>query len=133
MRSLKLGFGIIGALLPILYCGGLFFYFLNVGGSVQGAVSTGLGPTLLGLGAIGVFFVLPMALKILRAVSGTGTPRPVSPDQPPALPAGESAFDADAALARYMARKAAEGNAPAAPFPPRGEATARPVFGRKTG
>lgn len=136
MRSLKLGFGIIGALVPVLYCGALFLYFLNVGGSARDAVSTGLGPTLLGLGAIGVLFVVPLALRILRALPGASpnadAPRLARSDKPLPAPAGEDGFDPDAALARYMARKAALAPAPS-PAPLAGKAPGRPSFGRKTG
>jgi len=48
--------------------------------------------------------------------------------RPAAVPEGD--FDPDAALARYLARKAAEAP-PAEPAPPPRVAPARPVFGRK--
>ena len=45
MQSLKSVFGVIGALVPILYCGGLLYYFLDLSGSVHEAQTLGLGPT----------------------------------------------------------------------------------------
>jgi len=55
-EPLKSEFGVIGALVPILYCGSLLYYFLDFSGSVQEAETDGLGPTLLGLGAVGLLF-----------------------------------------------------------------------------
>jgi pyruvate/2-oxoglutarate dehydrogenase complex dihydrolipoamide acyltransferase (E2) component len=54
-------------------------------------------------------------------------PARVAPAPAAAPPAAEPGFDADAALARYLARKAAEAAAPA----PRPAAAPRPAFGRK--
>lgn len=120
MRSVKLAIGIALALVPLVYCGALFFHFLDTAGSVQDAVGIGLGPTLLGLGAIGVLFCVPVAWKILRA--RTTSPETPAPDDSP--------FDADAALARYLARKSAEAEGVAAP-PSAGSVPVRPNFGRK--
>lgn len=53
---------------------------------------------------------------------------PVRPSTPTPEPAGDG-FDPDAALARYLARKAAEESTVPAPLPAAGPA--RPVFGRK--
>lgn len=126
MRSVKLAFGIVFALVPIIYCGTLFFYFLDTAGSVQDAVGIGLGPTLLGVGAIGVLFCIPVAWKILRALhtprTRAASPASRAPDEP--------AFDADAALARYLARKSAEAEGTTQPSSA-GPAPTRPAFGRK--
>lgn len=127
MRSVKLAVGIVFALVPLVYCGALFFYFLGTAGSVQDAVGIGLGPTLLGLGAIGVLFCVPVAWRILRALH-TPRARTANPEAP--APDEASAFDADAALARYLARKSAETEGGDAP-PRAGPAPARPSFGRK--
>jgi hypothetical protein len=51
---------------PILYCGGLLYYFLDFSGSVQEAEMDGLGPTLLGLGVVGLLFCIPFIVKIVR-------------------------------------------------------------------
>jgi len=129
-------FKVILAFLPVAYCGWLLFYFLNQGGLNDSAVADGLGPTVIGLGLVGLLFCIPLVFKLIRLVV---TPRgPKSDASRPDLsePSEESGFDADAALARYMARKqaAAEGlpsSAPAAA--PAGEVPQRPSFGRKIG
>ena len=61
MQSLKSVFGVIGALFPVVYCAGLFYYFFGVAGSVEEAKEIGLAPTLLGLGAVGLLFCIPLA------------------------------------------------------------------------
>lgn len=129
MRSMKSVFGVIGALVPIAYCGALFFYFANVGGSVQDAVTSGLGPTMLGLGLIGLLFFIPLVWKIVRAISAPPSKRgAAAPEQEEA-----SDFDPDAVIARYLAKRAAEGHAPPTPLPPHdgGPTPPRPGFGRK--
>ncbi len=50
MRPLKSVFGVIGVLGPIIYGGGLLYYFIDLSGSVQEAEAIGLGPTVLGPG-----------------------------------------------------------------------------------
>lgn len=110
MGSVKSVFVLVGALIPIAYCAGLAYYFFGVSGnSLQGATAIGLGPTILGLGAIGLLFCVPLLIKLMRL----GTPKPSrgKPARGSDDDAGEP-FDADAALARYMARKAAEGGSP---------------------
>lgn len=126
MRSVKLAIGIAFALMPLVYCGALFFYFLDTAGSVQDAVGIGLGPTLFGVGAIGVLFCVPVAWKILRALH-TPRARTTNPEAPAP---NDSPFDADAALARYLARKSAEAEGTEAP-PSAGSVPVRPSFGRK--
>ena len=70
MRTLKSVFGVIGALVPILYCGGLLYYFIDSSGSLQDAERNGLGPTLLGLGTVGLFFCIPLIVKVVRIFAG---------------------------------------------------------------
>jgi hypothetical protein len=101
MQPLKSVFGVIGALVPIVYCGGLLYYFLDTSGSVQGAEAIGLGPTLLGLGAVGLLFCIPLIVKVVRIFAGPRSPGSSMDDD------GDG-FDADAALARYMARRSSE-------------------------
>jgi hypothetical protein len=67
-------FGVIAALVPVLYCGGLLYYFLDNTGSVEDATAIGLGPTLLGLGAIGLIFCIPLIVKAVRLFSGPRSP-----------------------------------------------------------
>jgi hypothetical protein len=117
MRSFKAVFGVIAALLPLAYCGYLLLYFKQVSGET-GPVETGLGPTMLGLGAVALLLAIPLLLKIVKLFAGTPGGQ---------IAVEESSFDPDAALARYLARKAAGGVEvpPADPPPPGG-------FGRKT-
>ena len=132
MQSLKSAVGLIRVLVPVLYCGGLLFYFFDIsGGSAEGVEAIGLGPTMIGLGAVGLLFCVPLIVKIMRIVSG-----PRSPGSGPDKPADDddSGFDADAAIARYMAQRSAEAvpSAPAArPARPAGGSAPRPGFGRR--
>jgi hypothetical protein len=129
-------FGVMGALVPILYCGYLLYYFLDLSGSVQEAQMDGLGPTLLGLGVVGLLFCIPLIVKIVRIFARPRSPGSGGrggPDAP--TDDGEDGFDADAVVARYMARRSAEA-APGSPrlAPParQGGGPARgPSFGRK--
>jgi hypothetical protein len=126
---------LIAALVPIAYCGAMVYYFMNVGGgSVQGVTAMGLGPTVLGLGALGLLFMVPLVVKLVRLTT-TSPPAKGAKPRFANMPVEEEAFDADAALARYLARKAEggeefqpvaaeESDAPAT--------TVRPTFGRKT-
>jgi hypothetical protein len=114
--------GWIGALLPVAYCLGFVYYFQSNFGGFEGAMAIGLGPTMLGLGGIGLLFCLPLVFKIVRLAAGPGKPAPGYE----AKAEEEPAFDADAALARYMARKAS-----GEIVPPPAPVEARPTFGRK--
>jgi hypothetical protein len=131
MTSVKSVVGVIGALLPVAYCGGLLYYFTQ-NNTLEGPVGQGLGPTVLGLGAIGLLFCAPVIFKLLKLFA------PAKPEPGKVRDAVDedegSGFDADAALARYMARKAAAGGEiPAAAAPVSFDAPApRPSFGRKT-
>ena len=103
MRMLKL----IMAFLPVAYCGWLLFYFLGQGGLSGGPVTEGLGPTVIGLGFVGLLFCIPLVFRLIRLIV---TPRGPEADaaRDTYIAKEESAFDADAALARYLARKAAQ-------------------------
>jgi len=131
VETLKSGFGLLRALLPVVYFGSLLFYFLDVGGSVHGAWEIGLGPTVLGLGFVGLLFCIPLALKIIRILNNPRSPGPGG-----STPArdDDDGFDADAVVARYMAGRSAETtpDAPAARPAPRSGAPAKPAgFGRR--
>ncbi len=135
MGSMKSAGALIAALVPIVYCGAMIYYFFGVGGSVQGVAAIGLGPTVLGLGAIGLLFCVPLLIRIVKLA---GTPPPKSGARPrfgANVPVEEEAFDADAALARYLARKAEAGEEPHAAVlaDPDGAPSApvRATFGRK--
>lgn len=68
MREVKIVVGVIGAAVPIIYCGGLLYYFINSAGSVQDAKNIGLGPTMMGLAIIGGLFVFAFLARIIWIV-----------------------------------------------------------------
>ena len=75
METFKTASGLIKALVPVLYFGGLLYYFFDVsGGSIENANMIGLGPTLLGLGIVGLIFCIPLAIRIARILNGPRTP-----------------------------------------------------------
>jgi hypothetical protein len=130
VRTVKSTFGVMGVLVPIFYCGSLLYYFLDLSGSMQDAEKDGLGPTLIGLGAVSLLFSIPFIMKVVRILS-----QPRSPGSGGDAPPRDDGFDADAAIARYTVRRSAEAapNAPAVPPVHRGGGPARrPGFGRKT-
>lgn len=121
MRAVKL----ILSLLPLAYIGWMLFHFTSFEGWSDGPLAGGLGPTVLGLGAIGLIFCIPLVVKLLKMALAPSAKVKVKPgvelDEGPA-------FDADAALARYLERKSAGlGSAEI----PNAEDAPRPVFGRK--
>lgn len=130
-KTFKSIFGLARAAVPVLYCGYLAFYFFDVGGSAQGVEDSGLGPTVIGLGAVALLFSIPLALKAVRFFTGPRTPGPRS-----AGPRADENDDddggaaADAIIARYMARQAAETKAGAARAASK-SGPAKPSFGRK--
>jgi hypothetical protein len=130
-------FGFIGMLLPLLYFGGLLYYFSGVGGgTLQGIIDIGLGPTMLGLGVLGLLFAIKPLYILFRFVIGliTGagvTPRPAS-SASTTDDASSDGFDAEDAIARYLRNRDAgkvDTPIPAEPAPP----PMRPSFGRKPG
>ena len=135
MRSLKSAFGVFGALMPVIYCGGLLYYFIDLSGSMDEATKSGLGPTELGLGAVGLLFCIPLMVKVVRLFGKLRSPASSGRGSPDASTThDEKGFDADAVLARYMARQSAKAS-PNAPAPPPahegGEPVSRPNFGRR--
>jgi hypothetical protein len=134
MGSMKGAGALIAALVPIVYCGAMIYYFFGVGGSVQGVTAIGLGPTVLGLGAIGLLFCVPLLVRLLK-LGATPPPKPgARPRFAKNMPVEEETFDADAALARYLARKAEAGDEPQAVVAETDHASptpGRPAFGRK--
>ena len=133
MRSLRLVFGVIAALVPIVYCGYLVYYFLGVSGSVTEAKAIGLGPTLLGLAIVGLLFCIPLIIRIVRIFARPHSPGSGGrPDRPPHD--GGPGFDADAVVARYLARRSGEadhGSPTTSPAPDSSGPARRPSFGRK--
>lgn len=104
--------GVIGGLLPLVYIGFMLRHFVGVGGgTADGIVGIGLGPTVIGLSIVGLLFALPLIIKLLRAT--TGVNKVTGADLKPGEISTEPAFDADAALANYMrSRNASSGEAP---------------------
>jgi hypothetical protein len=132
MRMVKSVVSIIGTVAAILYCGWLLSYFYDVSGSLEEAQRDGLMPTLLGLGTVGLIFCVVLIVKIARMFAGPRSPG--SGGRGGAMVDGESGFDADAVVARYMARRAAEPSpvSPAAPPAQKRSAPDKPrSFGRK--
>ena len=120
MRTTKNWLGLIGALLPVLFCGGFLLYFNNVRGAFGGLVDAQLGPTMIGLGAFFVLFLVLFLVKLWKLAGGPPGASSPGARADAAVDAARSDFDADAAFERYMARRAAA---------PPGE---RPLtFGRK--
>lgn len=123
-------FGVIRLLLPALYFGGLFVYFFRVGGSVQGVIDIGLGPTVLGLGIVGLLFCIPLLVALIRIFA---RPRPRGPDGRSGGPdAGGSGFDADAVVARYLAQQSAQAASPDPSPPSPTRSAASKGFGRRS-
>lgn len=141
MRTMKSTLGLIGAAIPVLYCGGLVLYFAGVNKSFGGMLGRELGPTMVGLGVIGLLFLIALVLKIRKLAAGSGGPAapgagsggggggPVdrAPQEEP------SDFDPDAAIARYMAKRPPGPRGPASPFAAHegGRPAGQPGFGRK--
>ena len=100
--------GIIGGLVPLVYIGFMLRHFVGVGGgTAEGIVGIGLGPTVIGLAIVGLLFTLPLIVKLLRAAAG-GHGAPGAGLKPGAV-FDEPAFDADAAFANYMRNRNAGG------------------------
>lgn len=134
MDTFKTAVGLIRALFPVIYFSGLLFYFLDVsGGSIDQAWAIGLGPTILGLGVVGLLFSIPLGIKIARILNGPRTPGSGGgPDR--SAPDDDDGFDADAVVARYLAQRPAETvPSSSAPRPtPKGGGPTRPTgFGRR--
>lgn len=124
--------GIVGVLAPLVFIGAFLRYFMGVGGdSFEGVVGIGLGPTVLGLAGVGLFFMVPVIVKLLRLTGGAGPKPGARAAEPPTETEG---FDADAALANYMRHRAEEpGAGPAASRSDEPRPFGNPGgFGRKT-
>lgn len=113
MQTSKNWFGLVGAAIPVLICGGLLLYFHTVRGALDGLGGDQLGPTMFGVGAFGLLFLVLFLVKLWRIAGGA----PASPAAraEAAVEAERSDFDADAAFARYIARR---GDTPPATRPP---------------
>lgn len=137
------GISVIFMLLPLLYFGGLIYYFSGVGGgTLQGIADIGLGPTILGLSVLGLLFAIKPLMMLVRLLAGMGGGRPQAVATARGSAIGDeqdmpaSGFDADDAIARYLARRDTpaatdDQSVPSAPLSPPPMAP-RPSFGRKT-
>lgn len=105
---------------PVFWFGGLAIYFYRVNDAMGGIASQQLMPTILALGALSLLFSLPILFKLLRLAFA----KPKG-DKSPEGTRGD--FDADAAINRYLEKKAAgEAN-----FVVPDGAAPRSTFGRK--
>jgi len=134
MHTMRSVLGVLRAVVPVVYCGGLVYFFYDQAGSIEQVKAEGLGPTLLGLGVVGLLLCIPLMVSIVRLIAGR---RPPGSDGRggPGTPNGDddSGFDADAVVARYMAQRSAEAVAGPSAAPPArsGQTGSRPGFGRK--
>lgn len=138
--SLGKTLGVIAGLLPLVYIGFMLRHFVGVGGgSIDGIVGIGLGPTVIGLSIVGLLFALPLIVRLLRGATGVNRVPGKSFDAglKPGEVADEPSFDPDAAFANYMRKREQGGAVPpaepaASPVEDKGFAPARPSgFGRK--
>ena len=140
MQSARNVISLVAGLLPIAYCGGLIWYFTDMGGLSDPMLSQELRPTILGLAIVGFIFIAFFAWRVWRGMSG-GDPSG-GESEPPVVPPREgrgfvSALDqeddvdhsdADAMIARYLAQRATPAGEHASPV----EGPARPAtFGRR--
>jgi hypothetical protein len=111
-------------IVPVFWFGGLAIYLYRVNASMGGVASQQLMPTVIGLAAISLLLSLPILLKLVRLASGSAA-KPAKKGAAEDSARGD--FDADAAITRYLEKKAAgEAN-----FTVPDTAAPRPTFGRK--
>ena len=136
MRTAKLWLGVVGALVPIVYCGYLLYYFFDLTGSIEEAINVGLGPTLSGLAIVGPLFLIPLGFMIVRLISGPRSPGTGGRGGSDGPTDDGGGIDADAVVARYLASRPADAIAPG-PWTQRarskgdGAPPERPSFGRR--
>src|SRR5689334_549367 len=106
MRTAKHWFGLVGAAIPVLICGGFLLYFNNVRSAFGGLIDGQLGPTMFGIAAFGILFLVIFLVKLWRVAGSPPGAGPAARAEE-ALQAERSDFDADAAFQRYMARRGA--------------------------
>ena len=130
---LKSVVGLILNLVAVGYCFGLAYYFIHTSGSLQEAENNGLGPTVFGLGIVGLLFCVPLLVKIVLVFIELRKPR-LGGGAGGSSPGGDDKFDADAVVARYVAEgqlKAVSSSPGATPAVGGGGSARRPSFGRK--
>jgi len=131
MQTAKNWFGLIGALIPVLFFGGMFLYFGGVNDASYGLFDSALGPTRLGLGALTGFFLLLFLWRLSRLSRPPSAPKTVGRADAE-IEEGKSDFDADAAMARYLARRNGDTSVPrGAGFTPPADRPPPGSFGRK--
>jgi hypothetical protein len=125
--------GIAGTIGAIIYCGWFFrYFFFDVGGSWEGVKDIGLGPTVIGLGAVGLIFCLVLAFKLTRLFGTPRSPGPGGPRRPGPSSPDDGDFDPDAVIARYMERRAVAAEPAASPRAADHRPSAAPSgFGRR--
>lgn len=109
-------------IVPVFWFGGLAIYLYRVNASMGGVASQQLMPTVMGLAAISLLLSLPILFKLL----GLAT-KPKAKKAPGNNDTASGDFDADAAITRYLEKKAAGEADFAVPDSP----APRPTFGRK--
>lgn len=130
MRTTKSFFGLVMALVPVLWFGGLALYFNHVRNLGGGLFDGALGPTIVGLGALGLLFLVLFLWRLRRTAAPPAPPKSGLGPMDAALEETKSDFDPDAAIARYLARRSAGG--PGAGSTSEGDGPVRPgSFGRK--
>lgn len=125
-KGASLLFSLLGGLFVLAWAGGLIWHGRTLLGTGVPELDKA-GFTLVGFG---MFLLVPLGINIVFRIMKARAPakrseRPTEPE--------EVTFDADAAMARYLARKAEGGAAPgsagsAQPIAPPAQ---RPVFGRR--
>src|SRR4051812_36371434 len=93
MPKLNSVFGAIGAIVMLLYGGGLLYYFADFDGSTQKALRDGIGPALIAVGAVGLLFCVPF---IVRIAGRRSTGPKERGEEGLSKPGGEGRLDADA-------------------------------------
>jgi hypothetical protein len=133
MQSLKSAFGIFSALIPIIYCAGLIYYFVDGSGSFDQAKENGLAPTVIGLGVVGLLFCIPLFYRLVKLFFAVRS-SPAKARASANTSGTNEEFDADAVFARYMAKQAKEAGSQPPVTRPSSEGTPpdRPAFGRRT-
>jgi hypothetical protein len=96
---------------------------------------SGLGPTVLGLGAIGLLFCIVLVVKVVRLSRTPQAPGPGGPPgSRPSSPDDEPGFDADEVISRYLGRHPRGDGLVAAPKAAENRLSpSRPGFGRRGG
>jgi hypothetical protein len=133
MRTMRSIVGLIAAAIPVLYCGGLLLYFAGVEKWTGVPVGNALGPTMIGLGVVGLLFLIPLVLRIVRLLGRPGASGSDSGGggRAGAAPQEErSDFDPEAAINRYLAKRAT-GAGDAAPPLASHRVAGQAGFGRK--